>query len=757
MANGHCVAETFDRSVLLSMLRTLGTRDCSVRLPIDMGSLDGEIALALNSAVDMIERRFTHIEQARAALEEKAEQLARISLQKSEFIAGLSQELRTSLNGLLAVAEQLIDDTEQPLTPAQLAYAGIIRSVGSDLLSFINATLELARIQSGGTSLKIEVLKYSELRAYVEQKFRPLAETKVLTFSVEIAADLPEVIHTDARLLGQIVTNLLSNAFKFTQRGKVVLRVAPANSWASRYSRLNTMDKVVAFTVMDSGIGIAEDRLKTIFDPFQPGTTSRKSGGSGLSLSISRELAHLLGGEIYVSSTSGRGSTFALYLPLIPALGTIEEKALSSQTPAEDNTSATVSNEPRSGRNYAWPQVFSESQHTPPEQRTVLIIENDSSLSDALLDMVHDNGFRGVVASDAVTALGLVRELVPDAIILNMHLPDSDGWAVLSRLKQDEVTRHISVSLISVADGMHKCLQVGPFGLARNRPAEKDTIEEAIEKIGNFVESDFKRVLVADQDSARRDRIVDALRAFGLDVVVSGTADQVIASLRNDQLDCLVLGPSLSDMTSSHLIRKLIEFETRIDMPFVFYESEPVGDNCSARHEITAEVAVLKSLSSPEELIWDTTLFLHRALSNLPRLNVRFAASKKNTPELAGLKILIIDDDIRNIFSLTGALEQHRMIVFHAENGKEGVEMLKSNPDMNFVLVDTMMPWLNGYDTIRIIRGIEAFQRIPIIALTAESMPDDREKCLDAGSSDYLAKPVNIEQLLSLLRVWFVN
>ncbi|HYU69749.1 MAG TPA: response regulator [Burkholderiales bacterium] len=719
-----------------------------------------EKAKLLSEQMRQVEYKNREVEQAKAALEEKAEQLALSSRYKSEFLANMSHELRTPLNSLLILAKLLADNAGNNLMPKQIDYAQTIYAAGTDLLSLINDILDLAKIESGTVTLDIAPERFSGLRDYVERTFRQVARDKGLGFTVDAAPGLPAVIYTDEKRLQQILKNLLSNAIKFTEKGKVDLRIALAKSgWTPGHPQLDAAEEVVAFAVTDTGIGIPENKKKVIFEAFQQadGTTSRKYGGTGLGLSISRELTRLLGGEIRVESHPGKGSTFTFYLPL--AHEPAEAEARTPKTPAEE----TPAGEPRLDPAYAkrssgspglQPQVSDDRENIQPGDRVVLIVEDDAKFAATLLDVARESGFKGVVALDGNTALVLVKELAPDAITLDLKLPDMDGWAVLDLLKHDPKTRHIPVSVISVTDQMHKCLHMGALGTVR-KPAVKEALQEALAKTRRMIEHEIRTLLVADGNDAERASITEALR--GEDVQITGVraGKQALDALRKNQFDCMVLGSTFRDTTAIDLIKKIVQSETASELPIVIYETDALSGSERDKVRKLAEVAVLKSARTLEAVLEETTLFLHQTVNELPtnKRDQLLTTMQRATPDLAGKKVLIVDDDIRNIFALTGVLEQHGITVLNAENGKDGLETLKNNPGIDVVLMDIMMPELDGYDTIRIIRKLEEFKNLPIIAVTAKAMKGDREKCIESGASDYISKPVNIEQLLSLLRV----
>ena len=725
-----------------------------------------EKAKLLSEQMRQVEYKNREVEQAKAALEEKAEQLALSSRYKSEFLANMSHELRTPLNSLLILAKLLADNAGNNLMPKQIDYAQTIYAAGTDLLSLINDILDLAKIESGTVTLDIVPERFAALRDYVERTFRQVAQDKSLEFIVDTAHDLPAVIHTDEKRLQQILKNLLSNAFKFTERGKVALRISSAKSgWTPGHPQLDAAGKVVAFAVTDTGIGIPENKKKVIFEAFQQadGTTSRKYGGTGLGLSISRELTRLLGGEILVESVPGKGSTFTLCLPLA-------HEPVEGEARTEARTPKPVPEEPRLAPAYARrssvnpglkahavrpdPQVSDDRDNIQPGDRVVLIVEDDAKFAATLLDVARESGFKGVAALDGNTALVLVKEFSPDAITLDLKLPDMDGWAVLDLLKHNPETRHIPVSVISVTDQMHKCLHMGALAAVR-KPAAKETLQGALAKARRMIEHEIRTLLVVDGNDTERASITEALRGEDVQITSARAGKQALDALRKNQFDCMVLGSTLRDMTAIELIKKIVQSETASELPIVIYGADTLSGRKRDDLRKLAEVAVLKSAQTLEAVLEETTLFLHQTVSDLPtnKRHQLLTAIQRATPDLAGRKVLIVDDDIRNIFALTGALEQHGITVLNAENGKDGLETLKNNPGIDTVLMDIMMPELDGYDTIRIIRGLEEFGNLPIIAVTAKAMKGDREKCIEAGASDYISKPVNIEQLLSLLRV----
>jgi signal transduction histidine kinase/HAMP domain-containing protein/DNA-binding response OmpR family regulator len=718
-------------------------------------------AKLLSEQMQQVAYKNREVEHAKAALEEKAEQLALSSRYKSEFLANMSHELRTPLNSLLILAKLLSDNAGNNLLPKQIDYAQTIYAAGTDLLSLINDILDLAKIESGTVTLDIAPERFSELLGYVERTFRQVAQNKGLGFTVEVASDLPPVIQTDEKRLQQILKNLLSNAFKFTERGTVALQISlAASGWNEGQIQLDAAAKVVAFEVTDTGIGIPEAKQKVIFEAFQQvdGTTSRKYGGTGLGLSISRELTRLLGGDIQVKSSSGAGSTFTLYLPLVH-----EPVAIEARAPMAIPGDATLDAlrfrrpvaRPRPGRAAsAWPIAADDRENIRPGDLVVLIVEDDDKFAATLMELARESGFKAVVAAEAGAALNLVKELAPDAITLDLKLPDMEGWAVLDILKHDPETRHIPVSVISVEERMQKYLHMGALGVVR-KPAGREALMEALERTRRMVEHEIKTLLVAAGDDEERSSITEALSGEGVRIIELKSGKQAVAALLEHQVDCVVIGQTLGDMSGADLLKEIARTQTVAKLPIVMYGTDDASGDEGDGIKKLADILVLKGAKTLEAVLAETTLFLHQAVNDLPqdKRHQVLAVMHGGAPDLAGKKALIVDDDIRNIFALTGALEQHGMVVLNAENGKDGIETLKNNPDTHVVLMDIMMPELDGYDTIRIMRGLDDFKDLPIIAVTAKAMKGDREKCIEAGASDYISKPVNVEQLLSLLRV----
>src|SRR2546423_743193 len=697
-----------------------------------------------------VERKNREVEQARQALEDKAQQLSLTSRYKSEFLANMSHELRTPLNSLLILAEQLSSNPDGNLTPKQVEFARTIRGSGKDLLRLINDILDLSKIESGTVSLDVGEVRFEEMRQTMERTFRHVAEGKGVNFNIEIDPRLPAAIQTDAQRLDQVLKNLLSNAFKFTERGYVNLHLAPANAgWSPDNQSLNRAESVLAFSVSDSGIGIPIDKQTTIFEPFlqADGSTSRKYGGTGLGLAISRELARVLGGEIKLESSEGRGSTFTLFLPQNYS-GSPMERAAARIMP--EPVEAGVTN----GES-AQPVEFTladDRANILPGEKSVLIIEDDRDFAQWLLDVARQNGFKAVVTPRGKSALNLVREFAPAAITLDLSLPDMDGWHILNRLKSDLTTRHIPVFVISAREEPRNALRLGALRFL-TKPIDEPQIQQIFEKANEMDATKSRKLLVVEDDEIQRTSIRELIGNSTAKVVEASNGDTALQMLRTEPVDCVVLDLMLPDMSGFELIEKIRDENEYL--PIIVYTAKDLSREEEERLNRYAPTTIVKTVRSPERLFDQTALWLHRDAATLPE-DKRELLRRLNDPNeiLAGKKVVIVDDDIRNIFAMTSMLERYKMEVHSAETGKAALELLQKEADTDLVLMDIMLPEMDGYETIRAIRKMYGFEQLPIIALTAKAMKGDREKCIDAGASDYIAKPVDTERLLTLLRNW---
>jgi CheY-like chemotaxis protein/HAMP domain-containing protein len=712
-----------------------------------------------------IEAKNREVEAARLALEEQAEQLALSSKYKSEFLANMSHELRTPLNSLLILAKLLSENPDENLSEKQIEFASTIHSAGSDLLDLINDILDLSKVEAGKMDLTPGDVKLADVRDFVERSFGPVAEQKGLELSVEVVgANMPPTVYTDEQRLQQILKNLLSNAVKFTDEGSVKLHVELAGEDVRFHSAsLRQAEAVVAFSVTDTGVGISADKLKLIFEAFQQadGTTSRRYGGTGLGLSISREIARLLGGEIRVTSTVGEGSTFTLYLPAAyqPA-ESVEERPVresrSVETAWSREASPTNGDMPDLDPSLLLPSEVDDDREAIDEgDRVVLIVEDDPDFARTVLGIARDRGFKGLVALRGDSGLALAREFKPDAVVLDMTLPVMDGWTVLDHLKHNPETRHIPVHIVSGGDGRQNALRAGAVAFLE-KPVSKQTLDEAFGEIATFIERSVRHLLVVEDDETQRAAVVELIGG-GDDVEITavGSSEEALEALDAQQIDCMVLDLKLPKMTGFALLEKVKTDERYASLPIIIYTGKELTRKEETRLKRYAQTIIVKDVSSPERLLDETALFLHRVEGRLPQAKRRMLEQLHSSDDVfRGKKVLIVDDDVRNVFALTSVLEANGMEVVYAENGREGIETLHANPDVDLVLMDVMMPELDGYETTQQIRRVDAFSELPIISLTAKAMKGDREKSIASGASDYITKPVDTDQLLSLMRVW---
>ncbi|HEX8709009.1 MAG TPA: HAMP domain-containing protein [Pyrinomonadaceae bacterium] len=728
-----------------------------------------EKATLLEKQKAEVEAKNREVEEARWAMEEKAEQLALTSKYKSEFLANMSHELRTPLNSMLILSRQLSENVEQNLTQKQVQFAETIYSSGADLLSLINDILDLSKIESGMMGIDVAEVPFAQITEQLDRSFRQVALDKNLQFNLERDEKLPPMIKTDEKRLQQILKNLLSNAFKFTEQGQVTLRVEPVRSGMRFYQEtLNRAEHVIAFSVSDTGIGIPTEKQRIIFEAFQQadGTTSRKYGGTGLGLSISREIARLLGGEIRVTSTPGEGSTFTFYLPLsyvplTPGSGAGQSTLTSQPHETITESAATASSAWTStaindieAAAVAVSEISDDRNSIFDGEKVVLIVEDDLNFARILLDLAREKNFKGIVAMRGDAALALARKYKPDAITLDIKLPDRDGWTVLDRLKHDPSTSHIPVHIISGEEQRQRALHLGAITHLQ-KPVARDDLAKAFDSIAAFAERRVRRLLVVEDDDAQRMSIVELIGNGDVTTTAVATGAEALAALEAEPFDCMVLDLRLPDMSGFELIEKIQKDLGRVDLPIIIYTGKELTPKEETQLRKVADAIIVKEVSSPERLLAETALFLHRVEANLPEPKRRMLEQlHRRDPGLAGRKVLIVDDDVRNIFALTSALESHNMEVVHAENGQEGIDLLRETPGIEAVLMDIMMPGMDGYEAIRTIRGIARFKDLPIIALTAKAMKADRDRCIEAGASDYISKPLDIDQLLSLLRVW---
>jgi CheY-like chemotaxis protein/signal transduction histidine kinase len=698
-----------------------------------------------------VERKNQQIEHARRALEEKAAELALTSRYKSEFLANMSHELRTPLNSILILGQQLADNPSENLTPRQVEFAKTIHAAGTDLLNLISDILDLSKIESGTVTVESEEITFTHLRENIERGFRHEAERRNLQFTVEFEPELGRTLHTDPKRLQQILKNLLSNAFKFTEAGGVHLRAWVASGgWNPDHPTLSRAPTVMALQVRDTGIGISPEKQRLVFEAFQQADagTARKYGGTGLGLAISREIAGLLGGEIKLESAPGEGSRFTLYLPL-HYMGPTQRDRSQADRPGQPKPLMSLPTPPPPEEH-----VLDDREDLVAGAPSLLIVEDDPHYATVLRDLARSRGFQVLVAHRGAEALRLVREYKPTAVSLDIFLPDMLGWTVLARLKQDSETRHIPVQILTVEEERHHSIERGAFSYLA-KPATSESIEEALERIKAFSMPRTKRLLVVEDDAVERMSIEELIRHEDVQIDTAGTGAEALAALAAERYDCVVLDLRLPDMTGFELLDR-IQAEIGIrDLPIVVFTGKELSADEELQLKKAAKSVIIKGVESPERLLDETALFLHRVIADLPIEKRRMVQKLHESDEaLSGKRVLVVDDDVRNIFALSSVLERHGMDVVTAGNGQEAVQQVEEDDDIALVLMDIMMPEMDGYETMKAIRSRPDKRSLPMIALTAKAMKGDREKCIEAGASDYIAKPVNTDQLLSLLRQW---
>jgi HAMP domain-containing protein/CheY-like chemotaxis protein/signal transduction histidine kinase len=701
-----------------------------------------------------VERKNQEIEQARRALEEKARELALTSKYKSEFLANMSHELRTPLNSILVLGQQLAENPDGSLSAKHVEFARTIHGAGTDLLNLISDILDLSKIESGTVSVEAEEISFGSMLDTVSRPFRHEADNRRLSFEVTTDPQLGRSLVTDSKRLQQVLKNLLSNAFKFTEQGGVRLRVARASDgWSHDHPILSVAGSVIAFEVKDTGIGIPVEKQRIIFEAFQQADagTSRKFGGTGLGLAISRELASLLGGEIQLKSAPDQGSTFTLYLPqtyvgpVAPSLGRPEKSGVATATPAFRAAVASVEQEVH---------LEDDRENISEGDAVLMIVEDDPHYARVLCDLSRDRGFKVLVAPSGAEALALALEHHPTAISLDVFLPDMLGWTVLNHLKQDPRTRHVPVQMLTLDEDRHHGLSRGAFAFV-TKPSTTEELEAALTRIREYSQPRRKKLLLVEDNPAEQLSTRELLGHDDIDIDVVDSGSDALNALGRSDYDCVVLDLRLPDMTGFEVLEKVRDSRRLRDLPVVVFTGRELTAEEDAQLHTLARSVVVKDVESPERLLDETALFLHRVIGDLPEAKQKMLDRLHQSDEaLAGRQVLVVDDDVRNIFALSSVLERRGMKVLTAGTGREAIATIESTPDLAIVLMDIMMPEMDGYETMQVIRQNQALRRLPIIALTAKAMKGDRERCLEAGASEYLAKPVNTEQLLSALRMW---
>jgi signal transduction histidine kinase/DNA-binding response OmpR family regulator len=710
------------------------------------------------------------MEKAKLAIQLKAEELELASKYKSEFLANMSHELRTPLNSMLILAQLLAGNKENNLTAKQVEYATIIHSSGNELLAIINDILDLSKVEAGKIEVHPEEVPLADLTTSIEQKFRAVADEKGLSFAIHLAEGLPASLYTDEQRITQIITNLLSNAFKFTHEGSVSLDIRrPAVGVdLSRTGLAST--NAIAISVTDTGVGIPKDKQKVIFEAFQQadGTTSRRYGGTGLGLSISRQLIQLLGGEIQLHSEEGKGSTFSLYIPeRLEAQGQSTANTTAWRQPERPPTDNKVAaacqpSVPALASPAATVSPPQEPEFVPdddrhnlqPGDKSILIIEDDRNFSNILLELAKEKQFKCLLAEDGKSGLQLAEKYKPSAIILDIGLPQVDGWTVMERLKDNPEIRHIPVHFVSGSDASRDARKMGAIGYCL-KPVSMDELSNAFKNIESFIAKTVRNLLVVVDNPQHRQAIVDLVKGGNIQPTVAATRAEAWQSLQSKRSDCMILDVSVEQDTGVQLLEQLYNEPNLHQIPVITYaardltaQEETLLDKCAAN-------LTIKAVHSPERLLDEATLFLHQVESKLSQKQQQILHKVHDKEAiLAGKKVLLVDDDMRNVFALGATLEEKGMEIIVANHGQEAIEMLEKHPDTAVVLMDIMMPKMDGYEATRRIRAQLRFRKLPIITLTAKAMKGDKAKCIEAGANDYLAKPIDGDKLLSLLRVW---
>ncbi len=699
-----------------------------------------EQAQALSEQRDSLDQKNHALAQAQTQLEARAEDLQRASRYKSEFLANMSHELRTPLNSSLILARLLADNPQGNLDAEQTRFAESIYSAGNDLLVLINDILDIAKVEAGKLELCAEQVRLASMLDGLRDVFTPLAGERGLDFRVEAAADVPDYLFTDRQRVEQILKNLLANACKFTEQGSVSLGVE------------RRANQAIAFVVRDSGIGIAADQQAIIFEAFQQadGTANRRYGGTGLGLSISRDLAALLGGSISVSSEPGQGSTFTLLLP-----EQYQAPAQPSQVPAPviQPVPPPVVVAPAVVQPVARFADDREHLHEVTGRR-VLVIEDETRFAQILYDLAHELGYACLVAQGADEGLGVAQQFRPDAILLDMHLPDGSGLGVLQRLKDDPLTRHIPVHVISVEDLSEAALHMGAIGYAL-KPTSRDALKEVFGKLEAKLDQRVKRVLLVEDDALQRDSIARLIGDDDIEIAAVESAGEALELLRSTLFDCMIIDLKLPDMQGSELLQRMASEEICSFPPVIVYTGRNLTRDEEAELLRYSRSIIIKGARSPERLLDEVTLFLHKVEAELSSDRQRMLKSARSRDKVfEGRRILLVDDDVRNIFALSSALEHKGAVIEIARSGHEALAKLNAVADIDMVLMDVMMPQMDGYEATRAIRMEPRWRNLPIIAVTAKAMRDDQERCREAGANDYLAKPIDLDRLFSLIRVW---
>ncbi|MDP2388207.1 MAG: response regulator [Bacteroidota bacterium] len=693
----------------------------------------------LEEQTQSLEMRNKEIEAAKYDVEQKTKQLEISSKYKSEFLANMSHELRTPLNSLLILSKDLSENKKKNLNAEQIESADIIYKSGCDLLNLINEVLDLSKIEAGKMNLNIEKINLNNLANNLYKNFKHQTDEKHLVLEILLQEDLPESIQSDSQRLDQILKNLMSNAIKFTERGKISVSIQKHSS------------NGIAISIADTGIGIPEEKQMAIFEAFQQadGGTSRKYGGTGLGLSISRELVKLLNGEIKITSKPGQGSTFTIIIPLelqeMPASverNHVKEPILISKIISAGNSF------------YNFPSIEDDRLTIEQNDKVLLIIEDDLKFAGILLKQARQKGFKCIAAATGEDGLLLAEKYKPQAIILDLSLPGIDGDKVLTELKANPVVRHIPVHIISVNERTLDLIKAGAIEYFR-KPVDKSQLEEAFNRIENFINRKMKNLLIVEDDANSRTAMRKLIGNGDVKCLEAATGKAALELFRDNHIDCIILDIGLPDISGFTLIYEFEKIKDGQMPPIIVYTGKELTKEENDELQKYTETIIIKGVLSEERLLDETALFLHRTISAMPETKQKIITDLYNKDTvLLSKKVLLVDDDMRNVFALAKVLKERGMEVIKAENGKNALEVMEKEPLIHIVLMDIMMPDMDGYEAMRRIRAQEKYKKLPIIALTAKAMKEDKQKCIDAGANDYISKPVDVDRLFSLMRVW---
>lgn len=722
-------------------------QESQVRLEQQQEELE-QTNVQLEEQAERLEAQRDDLSRSNAAVELKARELDQASRYKSDFLANMSHELRTPLNSLLILSKLLGDNPNSNLTDEQVKYAQTIEASGNDLLTLINDILDLSKIEAGHVEIRPEPVALKRLAGDMKQLFQPIAGERGVQFDIAIAKESPATIDTDRQRLEQILKNLLSNAFKFTESGSVRLSIDRADA-----ERIN-------LTVIDTGIGITQEQQQEIFEAFRQadGTISRRYGGTGLGLSISRELARLLGGSIALSSKPGEGSRFTLSIPVTydPSLVASREepRAEPREVPAPTTLGRTDRPLPLLTR-----KVEDDRDRLSSSARLLLIVEDDDSFARIVCDLSHELGFECLIAATAEEALRLAREFKPNAVVLDVGLPDQSGLAVLDQLKRDAATRHIPVHVVSASDHSQTALSLGAIGYLM-KPVKRDALAGVLENLGEKLSRTVRRVLIVEDDPIQREAVAKLLGSGEVETVGAGTAAECLDRLRQETFDCMVLDLTLPDASGFELLETLRNDDDHSFPPVIVYTGHDLSPDDEQHLRRYSDSIIIKGARSPERLLDEVSLFLHQVVTELPIEQQKMIQKARSRDAiLEGRRILVVEDDVRNVYSLTNILEPRGAVIEIARNGREAIQVLEASAaagadSIDLVLMDVMMPVMDGLTATREIRKDARWKKLPIITLTAKAMPDDQQRCIEAGANDYMAKPIDVDKLLSLVRVW---